>query len=43
MPAGVRGALREAIRVHGDKTEEEAKDILGAMEKEGRLIEDCWS
>lgn len=43
MPAGVKAAIREAIRIHGEKTEEEAKDYVAGMEKEGRLIEDCWS
>ncbi|KAH8093162.1 riboflavin synthase domain-like protein [Cristinia sonorae] len=43
MPAGVRAAVREAIVKHGGKTEEEAVEYVAAMEREGRLIEDCWS
>lgn len=43
MPTGVKNALREAIQTHYDKTEADAKDYVLMMEKEGRLIEDCWS
>jgi sulfite reductase alpha subunit-like flavoprotein len=42
MPAGVKQAIREAAQKYGDKTEE-AKDIITTMEKEGRLIEECWN
>ncbi|GBE87307.1 NADPH-dependent diflavin oxidoreductase 1 [Sparassis crispa] len=43
MPAGVRGALRDVVRMEGGKGEEEAREYVGAMEREGRLIEECWS
>ncbi|TCD66631.1 NAPDH-dependent diflavin reductase [Steccherinum ochraceum] len=43
MPAGVRAAVREAVVKYGGKTEEDAADYVAAMEREGRLIEDCWS
>ena len=43
MPAGVRAAIADAVREHGGKTKDEAKEFVAAMEREGRLIEDCWS
>lgn len=43
MPAGVRAAVREAVVKYGGKSEEDAADYVAAMEREGRLIEDCWS
>ena len=42
MPAGVRLALQEAVKNHGGKTDEEAKEFVAAMERDGKLIEDCW-
>ncbi|KAI0819009.1 riboflavin synthase domain-like protein [Irpex lacteus] len=43
MPAGVRAALRDVIVQYGEKTEEEAKEFVGRMEREGKLVEDCWA
>ncbi|KAI0070674.1 riboflavin synthase domain-like protein [Panus rudis PR-1116 ss-1] len=43
MPTAVKAAIREAVQEHGGQTEEEAKEYVAAMEREGRLIEDCWS
>jgi sulfite reductase alpha subunit-like flavoprotein len=43
MPAGVKQAIREAAQKYGGKTEDEARDFVIKMEKEGRLIEECWS
>ncbi|EGO02944.1 hypothetical protein SERLA73DRAFT_102999 [Serpula lacrymans var. lacrymans S7.3] len=43
MPAAVRAALKEIIKTHGGKTEEATVEILAGMEREGRLIEECWS
>jgi sulfite reductase alpha subunit-like flavoprotein len=43
MPAGVKQAIRDVAQKHGGKTEDEAKDFITVMEKEGRLIEECWS
>ena len=43
MPAGVRTAIRAAVVTYGGKTEEEAIEYVADMEREGRLIEDCWS
>jgi len=41
MPAGVKQSIREAAEKYGGKAEE--GDIITKMEKEGRLIEECWS
>ncbi|CAL1697805.1 unnamed protein product [Somion occarium] len=43
MPAGVKAAIRDAIREYGGKSEDEAAEYVATMEREGRLIEDCWS
>ena len=43
MPAGVRGAIVEAARTHGGMDDEAAKAFVGRMEREGRLMEECWS
>jgi sulfite reductase alpha subunit-like flavoprotein len=43
MPAGVKQAIRGAAQKYGGKTEDEARDFVIKMEKEGRLIEECWS
>jgi len=43
MPAGVRQAIREAARLEAAKTEEEAYEFIALLEREGRLIEECWS
>lgn len=42
MPAGVKQAIREAAETYGGNTQE-ARDLVTKMEKEGRLIEECWS
>ena len=42
MPAGVKQAIKEAAEKYGGKAEE-GRDIITKMEKEGRLIEECWS
>lgn len=42
MPAGVKMAVQEAARVHGKMSEDEAKEFIATLEREGRLIEDCW-
>jgi sulfite reductase alpha subunit-like flavoprotein len=41
MPAGVKQAIRKAAEKYGGKAED--RDIITKMEKEGRLIEECWS
>ena len=43
MPAGVRAALREVVRIYGKQSIDEAAQYVATMEREGRLIEECWS
>jgi sulfite reductase alpha subunit-like flavoprotein len=43
MPAGVKYAVRAAAQKYGRKTEDEARDFVTKMEREGRLIEECWN
>ena len=43
MPAGVRAALVDITQTEGEMGEEEARDYVARMEKEGRLFEECWS
>ena len=43
MPAGVREAVREAVEEFGDMPTKDAADFVSAMEREGKIIEECWS
>ncbi|KAI0709189.1 riboflavin synthase domain-like protein [Earliella scabrosa] len=43
MPAAVRAAIAHAVQTEGGRTEEEAKEYVAKMEREGRLVEECWS
>lgn len=43
MPAAVRAAIAEAVHKYGGQTEEEAKEYVAMLERDGRLVEDCWS
>lgn len=43
MPAAVKGTIKEAARVSGGLTEEEAKAFLKGLQENGRLFEECWS
>ena len=43
MPAAVRAAIAHAVQAEGGRTKEEAKEYVAQMEREGRLIEECWS
>lgn len=43
MPVAVRQAVRDAARQEAAKTEEEADEFVALLEREGRLIEECWS
>ena len=43
MPAAVKEAIASAAETHGGFSAEEAKKYVHSMEKEGRLIEECWS
>jgi sulfite reductase alpha subunit-like flavoprotein len=43
MPADVRQALREVVRLHGAMSDDAAGAFLQRMEKEGRYIVEAWS
>ncbi|KAH9856143.1 riboflavin synthase domain-like protein [Lenzites betulinus] len=43
MPAAVRAAIRHALVSEGGMSEDEAQEFVVKMEKDGRLIEECWS
>ncbi|KAH9925657.1 riboflavin synthase domain-like protein [Epithele typhae] len=43
MPAGVRAALVFAAESAGGLAEADAREYVAGMEREGRLVEECWS
>ncbi|KZP05434.1 riboflavin synthase domain-like protein, partial [Athelia psychrophila] len=43
MPAAVKAAVRGAVEAYGKMSEDEAKEFVGKMESDGKLIEECWS
>ncbi|KAI0052732.1 riboflavin synthase domain-like protein [Auriscalpium vulgare] len=43
MPAGVRRSLEYVARQEGNMGEDEAQAYVANMEREGRLMEECWS
>ncbi|KAG1797022.1 riboflavin synthase domain-like protein [Suillus plorans] len=43
MPTAVREAVRGAVERFGGKSNAEVVEYVAAMEREGRLIEECWS
>ncbi|KIK57477.1 hypothetical protein GYMLUDRAFT_229030 [Collybiopsis luxurians FD-317 M1] len=43
MPAAVKESLRNAVVKCGFRSEEEASKYISALERSGRLIEECWS
>ena len=43
MPASVRDALKEGFQQEGGVSEEEAEQMLEAMERTGRLQSETWS
>jgi sulfite reductase alpha subunit-like flavoprotein len=43
MPAGVKDSIAWAVHKFGGLGEEESKDYLRGLEKEGRVLEECWS
>ncbi|KAL1737831.1 hypothetical protein HDZ31DRAFT_70728 [Schizophyllum fasciatum] len=43
MPAAVRGALAYAAEAYGGYDAEGAKAYIERLEREGRLVEECWS
>ena len=42
MPAAVKEAVQFALQEYGQQTEQEAEEYIAAMEREGKLVEDCW-
>lgn len=42
MPAAVRAAVQGALEKYGQQSEAEAKEFIANMERQGRLVEDCW-
>jgi len=42
MPLAVKEAIAFAAETQGGYSPEEAKKYVHLMEKEGRLIEECW-
>jgi len=43
MPAAVREAVRDAVETVGGLSKADAAEYVAAMERDGRLIEECWS
>ena len=43
MPAAVREAVKEAVEEFGDMSTKDAANFVSTMEREGRIIEECWS
>jgi sulfite reductase alpha subunit-like flavoprotein len=43
MPAAVKEAIRFAVEKHGATTPDEAREYVSAMERDRRLVEECWS
>jgi sulfite reductase alpha subunit-like flavoprotein len=43
MPLGVKGAIKNAAIREGGMTEEDADKWIAELEREGRLVEECWS
>ncbi|KAF9231055.1 hypothetical protein BU15DRAFT_90988 [Melanogaster broomeanus] len=43
MPAAVREAVRDAVEEFGNMAKQDAINFVSLMEREGRLIEECWS
>jgi len=43
MPVAVKEAIRFAVERHGGSSGEEAQEFMAAMEREGKIIEECWS
>jgi len=43
MPLGVKGAIKNAAIKEGGMTEEDADKWIAKLEREGRLVEECWS
>ncbi|KAJ3727635.1 riboflavin synthase domain-like protein [Lentinula raphanica] len=43
MPAGVKASLKHAVMTHGSRSEQEASRFILDLERDIRLIEECWS
>lgn len=43
MPAAVREVVREAVGELGGMSTKDAAAFVSVMEREGRIIEECWS
>ncbi|KAI0682536.1 riboflavin synthase domain-like protein [Cytidiella melzeri] len=43
MPAGVRAVIQDIAVQYSGKTQEQAREFVARMEREGRLVEDCWA
>ena len=43
MPADVRKSFINVMRSHGHKTEDEAKNALQLMERNGKYVVEAWS
>ncbi|KIJ64288.1 hypothetical protein HYDPIDRAFT_133001 [Hydnomerulius pinastri MD-312] len=43
MPVAVREAVTEAVEGFGQRSREDAINYVSVMERDGRLIEECWS
>ena len=43
MPAAVKLAIKNAARIEGGMSDDQAAKYLATMEWEGRLFEECWS
>lgn len=43
MPKAVRDAIAFAVQSEGGRSEAEAKEYVAKMEREWRLVEECWS
>ena len=43
MPAAVHEVVKEAVAEFGDMSTKDATSYVSTMEREGRIIEECWS
>jgi Sulfite reductase, alpha subunit (flavoprotein) len=43
MPAAVKDAIKFAVEKCGGQNSQAATEFVDAMERDGRLIEECWS
>jgi len=43
MPVAVKDAIRNAVEKEGRKTADEAREFVAAMERDQKMIEECWS